>query len=61
MAEDVKGKTAQAPLPLDKNGNPLRAILLPITNGSGTITGYIPLAYEEDGNGRAILHVKIIP
>ncbi len=59
-AEDLKGRSDAAPLPLDLNAEKVQAVMLPITDGNGKIIGYIPLAFDEVG-GKAVLHVKIIP
>ncbi len=58
----LNGQKAEQALPYDPNNHRLSAVLLPIVDVvTGKITGYIPLAYTVDMDGKAVLHIKVIP
>lgn len=60
--EKLHGQKTEKALPYDQNSKPLSAILLPVVDpATSKITGWIPLAYTVDADGKAILHVKVIP
>lgn len=58
----LDSQKSEASLPYDKNNKPIHALMLPIVDtATSKITGWIPLAFDVDADGKAILHVKVIP
>jgi len=54
---DLSGERVNFALPTDPNFKPLSALILPLVDGSGEITGYAPLAYSDNGDGTVSLKV----
>jgi hypothetical protein len=58
----LNGQRTEKILPNDGSGRAIQAIMLPVVNvTTGVIEGWIPMAYTVDADGKAILHVKVIP